>query len=87
MNVDTTDGPRCCAASADRHTDACARLWDKWVIRRDGFCDDPAKSYTVWRHSRCTAMFWAWHTCATRHEAHAHVDTLIRTYTVNEENA
>ncbi len=77
MNV---DGGRCCEAAPVWHTRACTRLAGKWVIRRDGFCLNRAKPYTVYRHNPYRAYFYVWHVCATREQAQAYVDTLIRKY-------
>lgn len=77
MNATATS---CCGDERDLHTTACRALHGKWVIRRDGFCDDPARPYTIWRHDRLTWMFYAWDTFATRDDAQTKVDQLIEKY-------
>lgn len=72
-------GPRCyCRAP---HPNApCPELEGKWCIRRDGYCWDTTRPWTVWRWVGALHQYVSWATAETLLDAVDETSTLMDRY-------
>lgn len=75
----------CCEPANDFngaiHTAQCCERRSRWIILRDGFCDDPAQPWTVWRWAFTIDDYAAWAVAPSYEDALTKTTAFMRKYT------